>query len=151
MGLARVPSISCPVISQEPRGIPLEPGGRQGVGSQPRGAAQPGPVPPRGILLHREVPQTTFQGEVCLFLSLSSLFRVNMNKWQLSRGGSRVYPVDARQTMNLALPRWHRLSSKQINRAGAIETGPNAPSYSGSMVITAPPVTIWTHKLVFYL
>lgn len=53
--------------------------------------------------------------------------------------------------MNLIWPRWHRLSSKQINRAGAIETGPNTRSYSGTMVITAPPVTIWTHKLIFYL
>lgn len=47
------------------------------------------------------------------------------NKWQRSGWGSRVYPVPARQTMNLPSPRWHRLSSKLINRAGAIETGPN--------------------------
>lgn len=56
-------------------------------------------------------------------MSLSSLFGVNVNKWQPSEWGSGVYPVAARQTMNLVLPRWHGLSSKQINGAGAIETG----------------------------
>lgn len=84
-------------------------------------------------------------------MPLSPLFRVDINKWQLSEWGSDVYPVDARQTMNLVLPRWHGLPSKQINGAGAIETGPNTPSYSDSVVITVPPVTIWTHKLIFYL
>lgn len=53
--------------------------------------------------------------------------------------------------MNLVSPRWHRLSSKQANGAGAFETGPNARSYGDGMAITAPPVTIWTHRLIFYL
>lgn len=108
-------------------------------------AAQPGPAPPQGTLCAEGFLKRS------PFRSLSSLFGVNMNKRQLSEWGSFVYPVDARQTMNLLLPRWHRLLSKQINRAGATETGPNTQSYGDSMVITVPPVTIWTHKPILYL
>lgn len=146
-----------PLSSPESPGAPLC--GQEG--SKVRGA---GPAVQSPLLVCSTARSSTFPGHPSvprcflnrfsvrsLFLSLSSLFRVNINKWQLSEWGSCVYPMDARQTMNLVLPRWHRLSSKQINRAGAIETGPNTQSYSDSMVITAPPVTIWTHKLIFYL
>lgn len=36
-------------------------------------------------------------------------------------------------------------------RGRCFEMGPNARSYGDGMAITAPPVTIWTHRLIFYL